>query len=267
MLLRGRAFLFGMLCLTSASGIAWAQSPVAVVPEGPERFDVSVIRLKPPIGSYDGGFNGYPGRIIIGARTLVDLIAIAYDCETNPIEKGPAWVRDIRFDIEAMYTVKEPQRAPVRRGDPTPAERHMLQHMLEDRFGLRLASYGKPSPVLFLVKAGANKQLQPTQHGDMHPSAGFMISSQGVATGEVMGRNITMGGFAHEIELEMSKPVFDRTGLTAPYDFRVQPMEPNGGDEYEGVFTALQMLGLGLKPGTAPVRHWVIMAVSQPDQN
>ena len=255
-----------MLCLTSASGIVRAQNPVMVVPEGPERFDVSVIRPTPPTGSHRG-FIGYPGRIIIGAKTLVDLIAIAYDCGTNPIEKGPAWARDIRFDIQATYTVTESQGASVRRGDPTLAERHMLQHMLEDRFGLRLAYYSKASPVLFLVKTGANTQLQPTQHGDVHPGAGFMISSLGVATGEVMGRNITMGDFAHEIELEMSKPVFDRTGLTASYDFSVQPTEPNGGDEFEGVSTALRMLGLGLKPGTAPVRHWVIAAVSQPDQN
>ena len=266
MLLRGRAFLFGMLCFTSASGIAWAQSLVTVGPEGAERFEVSVIRPTSPTGPH-GGVIARQGHIIIGAKTLVDLVAIAYDCKTNPIERGPAWVRDNRFDIEATYTVKESQDAPGRRDILTPAERHMLQHMLEDRFGLRLASYSKPSPVLFLVKTGANTRLQPPQHGDVHPSAGFMISSQGVATGEAMGRNITMGGFAHEIELEMSKPVFDRTGLTASYDFSVQPTEPNGGDEFEGVSTALRMLGLGLKPGTAPVRHWVIAAVSQPDQN
>jgi len=93
--------------------------------------------------------------------------------------------------------------------------------------------------------------------------------------------NATMAQFASMLQRGvLDRPVVDRTGLTARYDFTLEwtpdetqfdgnlpPVSPENAKKPD-LFTALQQqLGLRLEPSRAPVDVIVIDSVQRPSEN
>jgi uncharacterized protein (TIGR03435 family) len=187
---------------------------------------------------------------------------------------GPEWIRNDRFDIEA---VKDPattlaQVAP------------MMAHLLATRFALRTHTEQRPIDVYVLKMARADGQLGPqlkrstpscieakTAKLPPPPECRGTVSS---------GMNLPVSQIADLLQLlafrQIDRPVIDRTGLTGYLDFLLQydygpfnssflPARPPVGVSF---FTALQeQLGLKLQPTRDVMDVLVIDSMERPTPN
>ncbi len=292
------------------SNLAAALIPIVTVPQiraqpAVPKFEVVSIRPcrpgtpntrsdnKPPTG---------PTEILtINCQTLHRLIEDAYDAYATgnlrfrgnpvPIEGAPAWVRTERYTIEAK--AETPQTRGAMHGP-------MLQHILEDRFKLKLHREPREVPVYLLTVAkGGPKHLQPAKPGaclawdlDHLPAlrqtgndslcgiVGRRISA-GTAELEIFGT--TMANFAEQLQILVDRDVIDQTGIPGTFDIHVEmPVEdlaadPSAArpddaprpplDEAALAFAALRQLGLKLDSAKGPGEIFVIDRIEKPSQN
>jgi uncharacterized protein (TIGR03435 family) len=235
-----------------------------------------------------GAFGGRPGRIVVTNYTLRDIIRNAYGLQRYQIVGGPEWLAQDRFDVSA----KAPE------GTPQSQLLAMMQGLLADRFKLRVHRETRDLPVFALVLARADRRLGPK----MQPAAFDCAAAAAArARGEspavpapagdrpVCGARanpgrLLVGGyaipdFARNLAGFAGRPILDRTGLTAAYDFELTwtPDEPppagvalppwydaNG----PSLQTAVQeQLGLKLDTTTGPVDVLVIDGVERPTED
>jgi uncharacterized protein (TIGR03435 family) len=242
-----------------------------------------VVSIKPAVLDEPGaaphlmGMRRTPVRIDIGRWSVKQLVLRAYGLWPSQLS-GPEWMDTARFDVSATLP-------PGARPEQLP---EMLQHMLADRFGLKIHRATKTMLVFSLIvgKGGAKMQRGP----DDDPSALLPAGQTQAARVERMGRMLDrIWGMGEDLGLRMlpaadgnlrveftkmpmaaltqflaaylRSPVFDDTGLTGNYqavlEFSVPRIE---GDDVsaDALLSAVSRLGLRLERRKAPVESVVV---------
>jgi uncharacterized protein (TIGR03435 family) len=200
-------------------------------------------------------------------------MTVAYTVTDRQISGGPSWMSTDRFDIEAK--AERPR---------TSDELHvMLQHLLEERFNLKLRRETRAQPVwaLAVAKGGSKMPVHDPEDKD-HPPMGLQMirGSDGSMCPGLRGQNATMNYFAFTLSRSMDRSVIDKTGLPGRYDVNLQFMPdglqlkgPDGGGPAIGpdcsdIFTALpKQLGLKLESAKGPVEFLVAEHAEKPGEN
>lgn len=274
-----------------------AQSKDGVSP-APPAFDVVSVRPSAPptggpmfatIGSRPGG------QWISQNVQFISILRAAYTSFPSPgqIVGGPDWIHTERFDINARAA-----------GDP-PAEvvTEMLKLLLADRFKLKVHTEQREIDVYALVLARPDGRLGPglrkaavdceareaARKRDLaaglpatqasapkpgeRPECGMLSSSMNgvlrVATGST-----PISAVVRQIQVNVGRPVIDRTGLTGRFDIELQfsatgpQTAADQPDAPTSVFTAVQeQLGLKLKSRKERMDVLVIDQVEMPTPN
>jgi uncharacterized protein (TIGR03435 family) len=227
------------------------------------------------------------GRYEVKNATMVDLIRIAYDYDTNKILGGPNWLEMDRYDVVAK----------VRAGSTPETHKLMLQSLLEDRFKLALHKETRPL-ASYALTAGKKPQLKEAdgkeepgcrpQTGSGGPPEGgpviMMEGANGVPARISLGpgmtiryvcRNMTMTAFAAGLRRMIGSSVgpnqvLDETGLKGNWNFDIkwsmQFIGPLGGDASEriSIFDAVEkQLGLKLEQRQVPTPVIVVDRVNE----
>jgi uncharacterized protein (TIGR03435 family) len=187
---------------------------------------------------------------------------------------GPDWISTDHFELNAK--AERPS---------TVDELHvMLQHLLEERFHMKIRHESREQPAYALVveKGGPKLKIHDPEDRVMLPiNPGFGMHN---------ASNVTMPYFAFYLSQEVDRTVIDKTGLDGHYDFQVEwgfdrgaampmPAAPPGTSPAmemreaqiptgPTLFNALrQQLGLRLDPIKAPVEHLAIDHIEKLAEN
>ncbi len=241
--------------LTVCGAVIYAQAPLT--------FDVAMVKPAQP-GGRGGIVRQMPGnqRYVANNVPLRLIMTVAYSVTDRQISGGPSWVDTEPFDIDA-------KAASPRTSD----ELHvMLQHLIEERFQLKIRHDTKELPVYQLVVDKSGSRLPVHDPADLdHPPMG------GTAGG-MKGTNVTMNYFAFSLSRMLDRNVVDKTDLPARYDVNLEFSREGPGlkqgvadssvAEGPSIFTALkEQLGLKLVPGKGPVEFLVIEHAEKPSDN
>jgi uncharacterized protein (TIGR03435 family) len=193
------------------------------------------------------------------ALSLASLIGDAYHRERYQISGAQGWMDSDRYDILA--------NAPGETAPSREDERLMLQSLLADRFQLKLHTETRDSSVYALVAAKNGPKLKVSTAGEYSQSVSGRRSAL-----ETFAK-ATMQQLANHLSSYVGRPVLDKTGLPAAYDFTLNWTPDSGGQpnpDLNGVdlFTALQeQLGLKLESQKAPIEMLVIDRAEKPSEN
>jgi uncharacterized protein (TIGR03435 family) len=209
---------------SSDSAARFEIADVHVSPKSPTSF----LRVSPPRG----------GRYELKNATMVDLIRIAYDYNSDKILGGPSWLEMDRFDAIAK----------VPAGANTETIKPMLRSLLDERFKLVVHKDTKPLSTYVLV-SGKKSQLKEAEGTEetgcktvapsgMPAEGGIRLMTSGptgVATTINLGpgmviqfacRNMTMAAFAGGMRGMLgatnyvgNNDVLDQTGLKGAWNF------------------------------------------------
>jgi uncharacterized protein (TIGR03435 family) len=239
--------------IVAAAAFAQAQAPtefeVASVRPNLANDRIVTIRVGPG-GTFSA--RGY---------TLVLLIQRAYGVMDWNVSGGPAWIRTDRYDVAAKANVQ---------GDITEAElQPMLAKLLSDRFKLKLHHSSTQTSGYGIQVANGGPKLKPTADGQEHRDT-FRLTNVGLS-----GQGISMRDFARFFGGKLGLISVDETGLTGPFDFKVdwkidsdRPADLPGADSREplreAAFDALQtQLGLKAVQKKVTVETLVIESVEK----
>jgi uncharacterized protein (TIGR03435 family) len=215
--------------------------------------------------------------------TIDSLVNIAYGVNRFQLVGVPNWTTV--FAIEAKGDADaDAKMAALPPDEQWMEQQHMLQALLADRFKLKTHWETKQGDVYNLVAAKGGPKLGA--EGSMPPSADELRIFKErpippLRQGDVGG---SLGWIAHGCSMEswarilsamFGRPVFDKTGLTAKYDFvlkykgrwdRDRPADDL--DPTPPMDRALQEeLGLKVEPAKGPVKTLVIDHVEKPSEN
>ena len=230
--------------LAAAAFMAQAQTPAAPT------FEVASLRLtqhgRGPDGwSYSDAGIKSPGTFIAVNSSLDELIRWAYDVKDYQVI-GPEW----RNDDSACYdiTAKFPPDLPRKQ------VRLMVEALLAER--LKLAAHKETRTLTsyeLVVAKNGPKQLQPSAEGGK--------TSTWSRGGDVTATHVSMAEWAYQLARYTNQAVFDKTGITGYFDFKLN-YSPRAGEESDTrptLFAALQeQLGLKLEPAKVPVEVVVV---------
>ena len=202
-------------------------------------------------------------------------MTVAYTVTDRQISGGPSWMNTDRFDIEAKAARPS-----------TSDELHvMLQHLLEERFHLKVRREKRDEAVWALVLDKGGSKMPVHDPGDLdHPPMGLqrVQGSDGGMCGGLAGRNVTMEYLAFTLSRWTDRSVIDRTSLPARDDVNLQFLPdaartaaPEGGGEARTISpdcadlaAALpKQLGLRLESAKGPVQFLVVEHAEKPTEN
>lgn len=259
--------------LISASGmLAQSTSPSPAAPRPKfDSFEVATIKPMEP-DAKSGRYITMQGnnRFIEKAYTLKLLIAAAYDLNPRAISGGPPWIESDHYDILALTP-----------GDVRPTrdeQMSMLRNLLTDRFQLTFHREPKVFSIYELQVAKSGSKLKETVVPNNPPTVGpGVVYPQRIV---LPAHNATTGDLASLLQRAiLDRPVVDKTGLSARYDFDLEwaPDETQfGGDVPTAsadapaapLFSAIQeQLGLRLVATRGPVQALVIDKAERPSAN
>jgi uncharacterized protein (TIGR03435 family) len=205
----------------------------AVFAQGP-RQEFEVASIKPSnteaVDRMNVGIHLDGAQVHVGSFSLKDYLLMAFNIKIYQLE-GPDWISSARFDVDAK----------IPSGGDRSDIRFMMQHLLEDRFGLKTHKGSKELPVYALVVAqdGLKMQESKLEPGETLFTASDMIDvkasggREGVnlnyghgttfafANNKIEGRRLTMQVFVDILGRFTDRPVVDMTKLTGPYDFTI----------------------------------------------
>jgi uncharacterized protein (TIGR03435 family) len=235
-----------------------------------QTFDVARIRPQAPD---DHSFFVRPpnrGRFTANGTVAKLLVMLAYNVQESQIVGGPSWFGTEKWDVEAKSENDQ--------HDVTET-RLMLQHLLADRFGLRLHRSKEQRPVYVLT---VNKG------GPKFKASEATVTNLQVGPNSIFLQGGTIDRLTGVLATALGRPVVDRTGLAGNYDLTVQwddapvrdgslpgTSDPQArqavtppGNERGSIFTAIpEQLGLRLDSQRAPVDVLVIDEITRPSAN
>ncbi len=246
------------------SGSVWAQTLAVNDPTAPMAF--ASASIKPSDGEGPTGFRPTPGRFRSTNQSLLAVIRYAYDLRDFQIQGGPDWIRNDRYDVNAVT-------APGVR-----VAREMIQRLLAERLALRVRTQTRQLPIYALVRSRPGGPLGPGLVPSRNPcvpgQTDFPPCNMDIRQDRVVtvGTRWTPEFLAGQIIGTVNRMVVDRTGLEGRFDINLRwtpdvsiGANPPPGDERVSLFTALQeQLGLRLQPDTGPVDVLIIDSVSRP---
>lgn len=240
----------GMTAARAPNWIALAQSPrpafdVSSVKEG-KADDPLRFRLEPG------------GRFLVLGASLRVLVADGWNVQPYQISGLPAWADSVKYTIEAKTSTPIPPWP-----DSNKLLAAMVQTLLEDRFGLAAHRETRQDTIYNLVVAKGGFKLQPAK-----PDApnGFEIM-----TGQIHSLAVPLEYLAGALASLLSRPVYDKTGISGKYDYRIKYMPddaPVADPATPTIFTALEeQLGLKLEASKGPVETVVVDRVERLHEN
>jgi uncharacterized protein (TIGR03435 family) len=190
-------------------------------------------------------------RVAAYSVTLNRLISEAFNLKAYQISGGPSWADDeanAAYDIEAKVD-----------GTPTMDQaRVMLQALLVDRFHLKVHREMRDLAAYNLVVGKDGPKMKESEPGVL------ILTTVGLS--HIDFGTTSMEGLAQQLYFYAiaERPVFDKTGLTGKYDFR---LEWTRDDTKSKVFIPLlERLGLKLEPTTVSTEMVVIDHVEMPSE-
>jgi len=252
-------------------------------------FDaVSIRRIVPPARVPQVDAPTADGYRLSGLGVIV-LILAAYGPQSsggtmlapNNIVGLPAWAWANDYEIDAR--VSEADRADWQDAKKQPGMLHeMLQSLLADRFHLVAHRELRPSNIysLQLIHRGGPK-FRVAAPDEPHPGAvalgdgAFLRIDYGNGVGTRHYYNITMANFAALMSNIAQRTVRDGTGLTGRFDLSFQnptrltapSATTDADDSAQTIFSAMQELGLKLKPMQGESEVLVIDHIEPPTEN
>jgi uncharacterized protein (TIGR03435 family) len=214
------------LVILSAAAAFAQNSPK---PEDSPRPEFEVATIRPSAQELQDGVTA--GVRIDGAQvrcaslTLKDYIGIAYRVKLYQVN-GPDWIGSARFDIAATLPA----------GTPTTQFPEMMQHLLEDRFQIKIHHENKDFPVYVLevAKGGLKMQESAPDPNATDAKAPLTVAGSGSAQGisvnlgrgssysfannKFEAKRVTMTALAGVLERFLDRPIVDMTDLKGSYD-------------------------------------------------
>jgi uncharacterized protein (TIGR03435 family) len=218
---------------------------------------VSVRKSKATVPSGNGfTLNGFTIRGV----PLFMFISLAFDFRDFDRMHGlPSWCLSERFDIEAKVAETDIIKWSTLNNN---SRRLALQELLASRFRLMIHHQIIQGSTYDLVVGKRGAQFKVANANDKYQNI------KGISQGSV----ITMSALASLLpSLGVSRPVFDKTGLSGQYKVRLVLDSTN--DTFNTtreslIISALrEQLGLELKPSHGPVDHLFIDYIGQPTGN
>ena len=208
--------------------------------------------------------------------SVMMLITAAYDIADYQVIGAPAWVDSDRYDV--TFTPDKPQAPPGRGGSEKDRQaywtgnRQRLQAVLRDRFGLLLRVETHELPIYELRQAKNGSRLSP--HAEGTPGV-IQFHAESIVFVDA-----TTAVLAKMLSSEFHRPVYDETGLTGKYDFKLDwTPDPDASPDAAAaglssparaaaIFTAVtEQLGLRLEPKRGPVQVYVVEKIERPAEN
>jgi uncharacterized protein (TIGR03435 family) len=235
-------------------------------PLPPVAFEAATIKPTPLDARNNGSMILFPpGRFRHTNATLRDLIRLAYAVQDYQISGGPGWVKDDRYDVEAKAESDVPRDQIL----------VMLRTLLAERFKLKVRETTEEASVYRLVVGKTGPKMLPASESN----------SPNARINKYEGKR-TIPRFAEYLAGIIGQPVVDGTGLTGPYDIKLEftpdwvrerfvgrggTVQMNGNVlDLDGpsLSTALEtQLGLRLEGSKGAVRFLVIESVDKPSEN
>jgi uncharacterized protein (TIGR03435 family) len=249
--------------------LVWCVSAVAQqTPAPPISFEVVSVKPSMPncnlimIGPSEDGFH-------LHCLNLLQLVQYAYNLnlfESDNVMGLPKWASTEHFDLDAPIQGSDRARF---ESLPPPAKARLLRPVLADRFALRSHEEQREIPVYALIQGKLPLKLKPTDRSLANKPTLMMAGKN-----RIQAWHCSPADFASFITPLRGRPVIDRTGLTAEYDFTLdfapetgKPPAP-GDDEAPSIFISVQeQLGLRLIPEKAPMPVLVVEAANHPEAN
>jgi uncharacterized protein (TIGR03435 family) len=243
---------------------AWAiPEPSKVMPvDADPGWEVAAIKPHDPaVGRDNIAIRGR--HFVIENKSVRDLVTAAYGLQAQQVQGGPGWFSSDKYDVDGTPDVE---------GEPSRRQMQvMLQKLLADRFGLVFHREKKEMGVYVItVPETGHKMTKNLGAPNSLPSQ----SGSHDASGRVdRYRNVSMVDFAFILQMMLSKPVLDQTGLSGRFDFVLKwtPDDEKPADEATaspGIFTAMrEEIGLKLEAVKAPADVLVVDHVERPSAN
>jgi uncharacterized protein (TIGR03435 family) len=255
------------LLLLASSARSGAQAATTVPPPAKTpAYDVATIKPSKP-GSDNVDVWTRPATLITHNVPFRDLLQDAFHVRKQLVFGLPAWAESARYDIEAK--VVEPDMAQLKALTPD-QRRAMIRMLLEDRFGLKWHFETRVMSDYELVVGKDGPKFKPSA-GDSQHNGTSMNNTDLTVT------NVPLSQFTDILSAELEKPVVDKTGLTAHYDFHLRwTRDEAAASSDKGtdtgapppLFTALQeQLGLKLQSGKDPVQVLVVDEIKPPSED
>ena len=250
----------------------------------PTEFEVASVKpYSPPVvqagtrksavGRRGGPGTNDPGQITWTGATLRSLVMNAWSVKTYQIT-GPEWLDSERFDIVAK----------VPEGATKEQVLVMWQSLLAARFGLKFHRENKEIPVyeISIGKGGPKFKEAPadpppvpqppkpatdgppvvrvTRGPDGCPvfpgGRGGTTMMMTLGRFQICAQQTTMEGLCNLLTSQLSRPIFDKTGLTGKYNFKLE-FEPEGAMAMPamgsgGIASATQSGPPSERPASAP---------------
>ena len=187
---------------------------------GQEQFEVASVRkIEKDEGTRTITFAPERFEALLPLRTL---ILMAYDLRDYQVSGGPGWIHSDLFQVLA--------KAP---GKASNAEmRRMLQHLLAERFQLKVRRETKTASTYDLVLARSDGRFGPQfRKSDIDcaalgpnpppvpPASKAWCGIRGTGPRRVTGQGATMTDFSRLLSSFAERLVIDETGLSDRYDF------------------------------------------------
>ncbi len=252
---------------------AWAipeplPPPKSMAADADPEFEVATIKPSEP---------GRPGQSLLVDRagmltttntTLKDLMIFTFGVHPGQLENLPSWAETDKYDIKG-----KPDTEGI--GNDTQI-RAMMSKLLAERFKLAFHRENKELSAFTLNVGKDGPKLTVNDSGGNLPGFG------GRGPGSILVRNSTMAQFAGFLQARIvDRPVVDKTGLTAKYDFTLTwrpdqlaaqpanaPALPADIESRPDLFTAMQeQLGLRFEAEKTPVEVLVVDKAEKPSEN
>ena len=192
--------------------------------------------------------------------TLKIMVREAFGVKGYQISGGPPWLDIDRFDVMAKAE-----------DDPTRKQMMaMLRALLADRFQLKIHREEKEGHVYALVAPKGGTKLKPSTADRSYVSLSRNTPTDQVGVSyTISSQKASMALFAERLgEMELGRPVLDRTGLQGEFDFKLNYGTADNQDAEPSIFTAIQeQLGLKLEVTKGPIEILVIDRAQKPSTN
>ena len=246
------------------SGAAFGQAGIPASEISAPAFEAADVHVSPKVRVPSMAAGGLRGtRYLVRQATMVDLISLAYDVDSDKILGGPNWLDIHRFDVSA--------RAP---GGSTPEQaRLMLQRLLAQRFSLKVHKDSKELPGFVLSSGSGKTKMKPAADPAAPPNCQGQPqtpSPDTVPQQVVDCRSLTLDDLTR-IVVNMANTngkALDKTGLEGKWDFTIKWTPPGllarAGADGVSIFDAVdKQLGLKLETGKIPQPVIVVDSVNE----
>jgi uncharacterized protein (TIGR03435 family) len=147
--------------------------------------------------------------------------------------------------------------------------RRMMQSLLIERFKMRshLVTTETDGFALSIARNGSKLTTAKTDDTDTASYVSATVPEAGVIV--IAGRRASIADLAATLQRVEATPAWDRTGLSARYDFEFRyAQDPGVRSETASLASALQeKLGLSLKKQKGPLETLVVDSIEEPSEN